>query len=317
MGLLRPASDPDQKAAGDLFGFLYFKAGGAGPDHIYRDAETTKALFKRLDEWKPVFWAGYNPGWKYKPTSRVDLYDQTVRNHKVDRIAQLEHYAALINDQTYYAASQELEEIKKRNPQGISTKSADGERAQQLNQIMREVASRTPKPPKPRFEGSQRHLFEPDADAEFTQLLVGFNGPDSPGTDVFERDADVRASWLGKALTDKELERVLARVDFQRQIVVALTVGRRETATGDLLIRDVKYDASTQSLTVSGAVGVNDEECDQARAISHPFAIAVAPKPERVPRFPGYAMSNFPDGCKPPKVGTATLRSPSPSNASP
>jgi hypothetical protein len=306
LALLRPVDDADERATGELYGLLYFKAGGAGPDQLYRDSSMTRTLFGQLDEWSPSFFDGYNPGWKYKKSSRTDLYEETLRNSKAGRLAQLRHYVSLINDDVYYAASRELAEIQKRNPTGIVTNTPDGERMKQLYEVMQQASRSIRSPSVPKFEGSQRHLFEPDLDASFKQLIVGFNGPDSPGGEIFERESDARTSWLSEALPNNQLEKVLSQVDFARQILVIFTIGQRETATGTVLIRDIRYDASTQSLSVSGGVGVNERECGYGHAKSYPFAVAVAMRPAQVPKFPGYSLSNFGDGCKPPKTGNLT-----------
>ena len=39
MSLLTPDSDADQAAAAELYGALYYKYGGSGPDELFRDAD--------------------------------------------------------------------------------------------------------------------------------------------------------------------------------------------------------------------------------------------------------------------------------------
>jgi len=97
----------------------------------------------------------------------------------------------------------------------------------------------------------------------------------------------------------------MSRVDWNNQVLVVLSIGRRETATGIVQITDVSYNAMLHSWSVSGRVGVNVETCTHQPAASYPFALAAAPRPPDK-LSTGYGTSNFPDGCKQPVIGEPT-----------
>jgi len=81
MNLLRPLGDADERKVGELYSFLFFRGGGAGSTRVYRDPASSKALFESLEAWQPELPAGYDPGWQYKPSSRLDLYERILRHH--------------------------------------------------------------------------------------------------------------------------------------------------------------------------------------------------------------------------------------------
>lgn len=72
----------------------------------------------------------------------------------------------------------------------------------------------------------------------FKQLYVGFNGPSSPGRNVFASQAEATSSWLAAALGDR-IPSVLAQVDFSHQLLIVTAVGERSTTTGNVAVSEV------------------------------------------------------------------------------
>lgn len=306
MDLLAPKTDQDQLQAAKLYGTLFYVAGGAGDRDLYRDSAKTTQLFQQIDLWVPAFPTDYDPGWQHKKRPTEAAYDESINYAKSYRVAQLRGYAALERNDQYYAAETELFEIQMRNPKGIVTGSSDGARAQELSQVMSSIGAGIKQPalPKPR-----PFVFTPDPDADFKQVLVGFNGPKGPGVTVIRSAADAAGSWLSSALSPDDLKKLLAEVRFDSQIVVAFAAGKAETATGQMFITDVSYNALIDSFSVAARIGVNEEDCHFGRTESYPFAVVIAKRPPKIPNGSGYDVGNFGDGCKQPKSGVPTVPS--------
>jgi hypothetical protein len=145
---------------------------------------------------------------------------------------------------------------------------------------------------------------KPVPDAIFKQLHIGANGPSSIGASTFESRSDVMDSWVARSLTPKQLGDIFNQVNFEKQILVSLSYGKRINTTGTIHVADVRLNSKSEVLTISGRIGVNEEDCKNPHADSYPFALAVASRPERVPAYPGYFIQNFPDGCKSVMSGT-------------
>jgi len=141
--------------------------------------------------------------------------------------------------------------------------------------------------------------YEPDPDAEFTQLYKGSNSPKGSKALVFKSKSEVIDSWISKSLSRDDLNNILEQVNFENQILVSLSFGKRRNSTGPIYISDVNYNSVHESLDVSGLIGVTESTCDEPYADSYPFVLAVAPQPEIIPSYPGMFLQNFPDGCKP------------------
>lgn len=316
MSLLTAVGDIDEIAQGELYGAIFYRLGGAGDESLLRDSQRSALLFARLESWKPLFYEGYKPGWNYKSSSKTALYDQVALQQMRARLDQLKSYAVLISNDEYYAARQEMSEIQKRNPGGVVAGSADYERMSELSTVTSRIADQLEQRTTPESEPAILDPFEPDPDADFVQLYVGSNGAESPEEETFVSEEEVRKSWLTLALKPEELEGVLSQVDFGKQVLVALSIGKRQNATGTVHIARVSYNAILESWSVDGLVGVNIAKCDQPWSTSYPFALAAAARPPKEPRSRGYGSSNFPDGCKPPMMGKPSKVMPPQPNAS-
>ena len=306
---LTPKTDEDKMLGAKLYGQIFYATGGAGDREIYRDRELTQKLFDQIEAWTPILGADYDPGWQYRRSPGLSEYNKSIKYQKSVRLAQLHWYASLERNDDYYSAEGELGEIQKRNSRGIVKGTGDYERVQQLLAAMRRVSDKAGKPdlpPEPPFS------FVPDPDADFKQLYVGFDGPEHPGVTVFDNRRDATGSWLSSAMEPTELASVLARVNFDSQILVALAVGERISATGRVFVTEASYDSLLHSLMVNGAVGVNADDCKIGHVRSFPFAVVVAKRPPVIPKSSGYGLSNFGDGCKPPKGGNSSGSTSSP-----
>ncbi len=78
------------------------------------------------------------------------------------------------------------------------------------------------------------------------------------------------------------------------------------SATGQVFVTDVSYNALIDSFAVAGGVGVNETDCSFGPMKSYPFAVVIAQRAPKIPAGSGYDVGNFGDGCKQPKAGVAT-----------
>jgi hypothetical protein len=306
---LTAKTDEDKMLGAKLYGQIFYSTGGAGDREIYRNRDLTQKLFDQIEAWAPILSADYDPGWRYRRSPGMSEYNNSIKYQKLVRLAQLRWYALLERNDEYYSAESELAEIQKRNPRGIVAGTGDYERVQQLSEMMRRVSDKVGKPdlpPEPPFS------FVPDPDADFKQLYVGFNGPEHPGVTIFDNRQDATGSWLSSAMEPSDLASVLTQVNFDSQILVAFAVGERVSATGRFFVTDASYNGLLHSLIVNGAVGVNADDCKIRHVKSFPFAVVVAKRPPVIPKFPGYGLSNFSDGCNPPRAGSSTASTPVP-----
>jgi hypothetical protein len=309
MELLRAKSDSDKLVAAQLYGRIFYQTGGAGDPELYRDPILTQKLFERIEVWVPTLPADYDPGWNYAKRPSDSKYAESIQYQKSYRLAQLRWYASLVRNDQYYTAEKELAEIQNRNPHGIFTGSADGARSQELSQTMNRVVTSVGQPqlPKPKpFE------YTPDPDAAFKQAFSSFNGPQNPSLTIIQSEAEAQANWISSAVPPEEFKKILAQTSFDSQVLVAFAMGERETATGRIYVTDVSYNALLNSFSAQGYVGVNEEDCSQPRSKSYPYAVAIAPRPNKAPSGSGYDVGNFADGCKPPKTDAPSMIATSP-----
>jgi hypothetical protein len=132
--------------------------------------------------------------------------------------------------------------------------------------------------------------------ARHEQLFVGYNGPSLPITEYFENADSVKSSWVARAVTPTELERVLSRIAFEHEILVVAAVGLRETATNVALDGISVWESN--AITTYIRVGVIEADCSQPRSKSYPFVLAVVERPKKFNGSGGYHHQNYPDGCK-------------------
>lgn len=154
MSLLKPVSEKEQRTVTRLYGALYYKYGGSGPDDLFRDPVRSSAMFKRLGRWRPAFREDYNPGWRYQGPVGSDRYRAKVDHSMKSRLAKLASYRNLLEDDRYYAVHRERRELLARNDNtiGPDTDAADRARIAELDELAAEISrsiAREPEPPLP------------------------------------------------------------------------------------------------------------------------------------------------------------------------
>ncbi|MFZ6720534.1 hypothetical protein [Undibacterium sp. Ji49W] len=134
---------------------------------------------------------------------------------------------------------------------------------------------------------------------EFEQIFTGFNGPKVPGLHHFESKDELEKSWIKSALSPSDYEKFLSKVNFDQQILIAVSVGELENASKDIQISTVRLIPVQENLIVdvSVKVGVVSNDCAKF-STSFPFVIGVFEKSKKSLEYGGYELSNFDAGCK-------------------
>lgn len=302
MFLLEPRSEPDREAAAELYGALFYKYGGSGPDELFRDPEKAAKMFARLSAWRPTFSDGYDPGWSYASPVEVGRYRLMVDHSKRSRLAKLATYRNLIQDDRYYAVQRQRAEILARNDSKVTQGTGDANRIRELDQIAATLARSIPRVPEPSLPKELQPDDGPNPDAEFRQLHVGFDGIDG-GTDdsvtVVVTRTEALKSWLSQVMSTAELRSMLDKVDFERESLVVARFPFTDSANGHLYIRDIKIDDAWQSVSVVGVVGVNEEDCREPKAGSRPFVVAATPRIAFEVLSLSWSVSTRAEGCRP------------------
>jgi hypothetical protein len=140
---------------------------------------------------------------------------------------------------------------------------------------------------------------------EYDQLFEGFNGPRNPHAFYFESKSSIDNSWIKLSLNKGEYEKLLSKIDFGHQILVAVAVGERESASGAVKITYFRQltDLKNPPMDISALVGIVGSGCAKKGLISYPFALAVFERPEKFQTVGGIDIGNFDDGCKTEKSG--------------
>ena len=299
LNALKAASDQDKLETYDISKRLGASDEFMGEYEVYRDRDRKDRLMQRIGGYQPNLDGDYDPGWDFRGSATAGKYSQMLSCQKALRVQRLEDFIRLINNDEYYAARTEFDEVAALGSRNIKPGSPSARQLRSAVARVRAAAAKI-KPAKGRpKECDFMQIYEPDPDAEFTQIFSGTNGPTTSGGSAFDSEAKVRDSWIAKALSPQELKSVLGQVDFDSQILVALVFGKRTNATGKVYITNVDHNAITSSFRVIGRFGANGEGCKEPRANSYPFALAVAPRPEKTPKKRGSSLTGFPDGCKP------------------
>jgi hypothetical protein len=135
---------------------------------------------------------------------------------------------------------------------------------------------------------------------EHTLVLVGSKGPQEPSVQYLGTTEAVEGSWLKSSLSTAELAQVLSRVNFQHQAIVAVAVGERTNATGNVSISRIRRLGSADHpvLDVSVQVGTAQSECRPSIEHQRLFLLASIERlPGDHPNGVGFDLANFPDQC--------------------
>ncbi|HRK63860.1 MAG TPA: hypothetical protein PLN53_05650 [Terricaulis sp.] len=293
--ILTPSDEANTMRAGQIYAQLYYQFGGLGFDEVYRTAAGVSTLERRVRAVSIVYSAGYDPGWSYRASSKVDIYDAIVVNTREQRLWQMRSMALRLQNDEYYAAHRALTELQRANPT-FQEGTPAYEELGRLDARMEAAARGIPEIPQPEDTTPYARLNEPDPDLMTRQVASGFNGPASTETYLFRSEEEVRGSWLGGALPASELAALVERTDFSRQWLVALSVGRRMNASSEIRLSSLDYSSTFSSYSIGVRIGVISESCGVAFAASYPFVVGVV---DAVPgaEVRGNSMSNFPAEC--------------------
>lgn len=292
MTVLTPVDETDQQKIAKLYSDFFYKFGGLGDDELYRNAETVEALISAIQDVSLVYRAGYDPGWKYKGTSKTDIYDQVADYKKRYRVWQIRNFALLLQHDVYYAAYRAVSELPRTLQQGTP----EYDESQLLQKIMHEVEAGIEKLPAPEDTTPYERLYEPDPDASFRQIGRGFNGLERSLIQIFRTEDEARGSWLKRAYSAEQLKALIAAVDFDKEVLISVNIGKRMNASDTVLITRLGYSNNSHGYRVSTVVGVVPESCGLEFAESFPFALAVT-KAGPQAEIRSSSSSNFPTDC--------------------
>jgi hypothetical protein len=302
--ILTPSDEESTARAGELYTQIYYQYGGLGFDEVYRSAASVSALEQRVRAVSITLAPGYNPGWSYRPSSKVDIYDAIVANTREQRLWQMRSMALRLQDDEYYAAHQALAELQRANPTFREGTPAYDELGR-LNARMEAAARDIPELPPPEDTTPYGRLNEPDPDMMARQVAAGFNGPAEVETYLFRSEAELRGSWLARALPASEFAALIERINFNSQWLVAMSIGQRLNASRQIQISSLGHSSSFASYSIAVQIGVVPESCGVEYKASYPFVVGVV---DAIPgsEINGYSMSNFPAECGPIMAGEPT-----------
>ncbi|SHH05861.1 hypothetical protein [Massilia sp. CF038] len=134
----------------------------------------------------------------------------------------------------------------------------------------------------------------------FRQVYLGTAGPPTPQVSYFLDRAALERSWVKPTLNETQWQALLATIDFESQMFVAVAVGEQAAASGTVKIASMYVYTGVESrpLNVNVNVGVLAEGCKYRNQMSAPFTLVVVPKSAYSSKAGGYDMRNFEDGCR-------------------
>jgi hypothetical protein len=59
---------------------------------------------------------------------------------------------------------------------------------------------------------------------DFEQVLVGFNGPGGTESNFYRDRDSLERSWVRRAVSDDEVDRLISKVNFGNRVVLAFSV---------------------------------------------------------------------------------------------
>lgn len=140
--------------------------------------------------------------------------------------------------------------------------------------------------------GSQRAV-------KFEQVYSGANGPRQVGAQYFSTLVELDNSWVKYSLNGAAYRKLLAQLDFSKQVLVAFSAGEINSFSGRIQIADVYQYTGTKDLPINlrVKVGVLKSEC-KVNNISLPFVLAVIERPVGFQPAGGFDVAIFEDGCR-------------------
>jgi hypothetical protein len=132
--------------------------------------------------------------------------------------------------------------------------------------------------------------------SSFRQLYSGFDGPRESKSFRFDSADAVRASWVASAIPG-QLEEILSRVDFTRDVLIAAAVGMRDDVNAPAKVVEV------DELVVYLEIGVNTADCTEPIRLSYPFVLVSVPRPKLPIPSEGFDHKGYENGCRPEMSG--------------
>lgn len=134
---------------------------------------------------------------------------------------------------------------------------------------------------------------------EFRQVYLGQNGPMAPQVTYVKDRLFLDKSWIKSALTEAEFHTLRSKVDFDTELLVAIALGERKSASGSIKIRSVYLytGVPTWPLNINAQAGVIGSGCKNRDRVSSPFTLLILKKPEKFQLPGGYDIQNFEEGC--------------------
>ena len=297
MSVLQPVDEQATMEAAELYGQIFYVYGGAGSSELWRDVARSAELVAKIEAADLGLAETYDPGWTFDKRARRDLYSEVVDYHRRHRLWQLDYYARLVRNDSYYEAQQELDALESENGT-FEVGTPAYEKYQELMAVKNEASAAIEELPPPQSDISFEVLDVQAADRADRQLHNGVNGPAEAGATLYRTEAELRNSWIADALTPTELSVLVSQVDFATEHVVSAALGRRTNAAGPPDFAEIGFYSTFGSYSVSTRLGVIPKECGEEQTESYPFAIGkVEAVAEAVIAASG--TSNYPVGCGP------------------
>jgi hypothetical protein len=136
---------------------------------------------------------------------------------------------------------------------------------------------------------------------DFRQVYLGANGPKTPQINYVEDRLSLDKSWIKSTLNEAEFSALRSQIDFDGELLVAIALGERKSASGSIKIRSVYLYTGVASfpLNINARAGVLGVECKNRDRVSSPFTLIILKKPMKFELPGGYHISNFDEGCPP------------------
>ncbi len=294
--LLLAKSNRDEKKRSKIENVLYVTAYTYGSTVAYREPRNVAVMLSRLATWKPTVYHGYNPGWNYTRLPQEIDFNETYARHRANLVARLNYFIALVGNDEFFKNFLQIEEIQASHVKrgGLSTEKfkvrIDVNR--KMTGIIDRLSLEKPKynlPPKARI----------NPDANFRQIFAGVNGPKKRGYKMFFARQEAQVSWLGYTLKRAELANLLRKVDFDTQFLIAVSAGQVKRGTGSAILTDLSLGKKRYQPSYTLGIGVMPPNCSAPTALLFPFAVAVAPLPNKNTKrvYRGKREFGFYDGC--------------------
>lgn len=269
---------------------------------LARNTERFAALLERVRQADLSIPVAYDPGWVVADNNKRELYAEVIDGLRTDKLSLESYIAKLVRDDPYYAAY--LERVAMLSSIGEGGAQLP-ERFGEVAKIMRARVDILGDPPTATAV-PWRKVYEPGPNTPFAVLYRGFNGPVENDTLLFRSASDVRESWIGNALSEKELSQVLSRVEFGTEVLGVFAVGEMRNASENLFVTEFGLNEDFGGHSISVRVGVVGEHCDAEESRSYPFVLVKASSNSKE-GLNSSSRYNYPDQCVPIMSGKPTV----------